>query len=570
MTSRSAVSPWLSPLVVSTLGLLSLGSCVSEPASETSDPASSVVAQHRHGQVTVLDLDRYLAEKASDWRWQGLADQEQWIGLIERVAVEQILEAEPLEDRAAHSPGLERQTRDLKRRVATELVLEDEAPPDPIHRADLEAYFETRRAELEMDERRRVYHIFKRYGADRDPEPIRSELQALAQRAEAGESFALLAREHSDSESRHQDGLLGLVSPGRFSSDFDSVVFALAEGTVSEPIFTGDGGHLFYVADVLPERRLELEDVGPLLSQELGRLRHRERLCTVARRLLMEREIEPLPRELFEQLMELDRPPTILFRFGDYDFSFEEFHQLTSTLTRDRRGLGEPVDLLEEIYCSEVLLQEGLGDRQLPKERISEEERKLRIEQDLQARLLAFVAEDDERLRVHYRRHRDRFSRPVQVSLTRLRIPAGQVDSAMMSRLEGAVTALDAGERRLEDLAGEVQGAVVDVLADRNLVQLQVDDPRSVPLAFALQPGEHSPPFSSRTGWVAILRLDSRRDAEPLDFAQARARVVDDLLATQGPALYDEWSRRLLDDHGLTIRHTELDRAKRLLARLPV
>ncbi|MEM8933815.1 MAG: peptidylprolyl isomerase, partial [Acidobacteriota bacterium] len=419
-----------------------------------------------------------------------------------------------------------------------------------------------------------VLHIFKRYDAGRDRQAIRDQLRALAQRVEAGESFELLAREHSDSESRHQDGVLGLIRPGQFSDDFDSVVFALDEGAVSTPIFTTDGGHLFHVTDILPERRLELADVGPLLSRELVRLRHRERLCDVARRLLDERRIEGLDRAFFEQLMEAERPPTILFRFGDYELTLDEFQALTAPLDRDRRDLSEPVDLLEEIYCSEVLLQEGFGDRPLPADRLADEERQLRIEQEIQARLRTFVNADDESLQTHHRRHQGRFSRPVRVSLTRLRIPVERVDSDMMGRLEAAVATLDRGATRLEDMAEELPEAVIDQLAERNLRQLQTDDPRAVPMAFALQPGEHSPPFSSHLissakGWISIVRLDARRDAEPIAFAEARPRVVDDVLATQGPALYAEWSRQLLDDNALTVRSTELDRAKRLLARLP-
>ena len=573
------VSARLVPRLASTglaLACLALVGCFPESGdrslgteeSALSAESGRVVAEHRHGEVTVADMDRYLVEKAADWKWQGLADESQWVSLIERVAVEQILEA----DAAASSSGRgvgENRRRDLERRVAVELILADEEPLPPLEWADLEAYFETRREALEVDERRRVFHIFKRYGAERDAEPIRRELERLAERFAAGESFALLAAEASDSESRHQEGLLGLVSPGQFSGDFDSVVFSLEEGGVSEPIFTADGGHLFHVADVLPERRLTVQDVAPMLLRELTRRRHLDRLCGLARGLLEERDVEPLPREYFEALMAEQRPPVIMFRYGDFELSFQEFRRLTDELGRERLSLDEPVDILEEIYCSEVLWQEGLGDRELPAERLAEARRALWVEAETRARLRAFVSADEQRLRDHHQRHQGRFSRPVEVSLTRLRIPVSKVDSPLMGRLEAAVAGLDGGEQRLEDLARGLDGAVIDTLKNRTLAQMQAQDPRSVPMAFALQPGGHSPPFTSPDGRLSMLRLDSRRDAEPLDFDQARARVVEDLLATQGPALYEEWSRRLLDDNTLSIRSTELDQAKRLLARLP-
>ncbi|MEM8932734.1 MAG: hypothetical protein AAGE94_16235, partial [Acidobacteriota bacterium] len=154
----------LSLLGLGAVTLSLLGACTgaSDHSDDSrSDLASVVVAEHRHGRVTVHDLDRYLGDKATDWRWQGLADEPEWVRLIERVAVEQILDAEPIAEQ--RTADLERQTRDLRRRVAVSLVMADEPPPDPIRRADLEAYFETRREDLELDERRRVLHIFKRY-----------------------------------------------------------------------------------------------------------------------------------------------------------------------------------------------------------------------------------------------------------------------------------------------------------------------------------------------------------------------------------------------------------------------
>jgi hypothetical protein len=74
---------------------------------------------------------------------------------------------------------------------------------------------------------------------------------------EAGESFAELAREHSqDPRSAPQGGDLGFIGPGDMAAPLDSAARALDPGQVSEPVRSRIGHHLIR----LDERRTPTRD----------------------------------------------------------------------------------------------------------------------------------------------------------------------------------------------------------------------------------------------------------------------------------------------------------------------
>ncbi len=64
------------------------------------------------------------------------------------------------------------------------------------------------------------------------------------ERARAGEDFAALAREFSDSAERNNGGLLGLRSTQRYPDLFVSAVSALPVGAITEPLRSGAGFHI--------------------------------------------------------------------------------------------------------------------------------------------------------------------------------------------------------------------------------------------------------------------------------------------------------------------------------------
>ncbi|WP_028300072.1 SurA N-terminal domain-containing protein [Oceanospirillum beijerinckii] len=80
---------------------------------------------------------------------------------------------------------------------------------------------------------------------DRTEAEAIEQLNQIKARIDAGESFADLAKEVSeDIGSSNLGGELGLVEAGAFDNDFESALFALEQGQVSEPVVTDFGVHL--------------------------------------------------------------------------------------------------------------------------------------------------------------------------------------------------------------------------------------------------------------------------------------------------------------------------------------
>ena len=122
--------------------------------------------------------------------------------------------------------------------------------------------------------------------------PLAAKAQRAFERAKAGEDFALLARELSDSADRASGGQLGLRTADRYPSLFVEATQNLAIGGVAAPVRSGAGFHVLKVLDkrqqglaslVVPQTRARhiLLRTGAQLTQSAAR----ERLSELRKRI---------------------------------------------------------------------------------------------------------------------------------------------------------------------------------------------------------------------------------------------------------------------------------------------
>lgn len=112
----------------------------------------------------------------------------------------------------------------------------------------------------------------------------RNILEGLRTRLEHGESFAELARRHSEDASAPQGGDLGWLNPGETVPAFEQAMDALRDGEISQPVQSPFGWHLIQV-----EAR-QTKD----MENEFRRMQ--------ARREIMERRIGPAYEDWLDQL----------------------------------------------------------------------------------------------------------------------------------------------------------------------------------------------------------------------------------------------------------------------------
>ncbi|MFA5684198.1 MAG: SurA N-terminal domain-containing protein [Lysobacteraceae bacterium] len=133
--------------------------------------------------------------------------------------------------------------------------------------------YEEQRNRFVEPEQRLASHILIKTAANADADAQRAaqdRAQALVEQARAEDAdFAALAREHSeDPGSRATGGDLGWLEPGITDPAFETALFALQAGAVSDPVKSSDGWHVILLREVRAEKGKSFEDVRAELERE--------------------------------------------------------------------------------------------------------------------------------------------------------------------------------------------------------------------------------------------------------------------------------------------------------------
>jgi peptidyl-prolyl cis-trans isomerase C len=155
----------------------------------------------------------------------------------------------------------------------TDRVKIDEADARKAHEADRERFA--------AEEQVHCAQIVLLVSADApidEREAARTELESIRQRVLAGESFADLAREHSQSPFAANGGDMGFVSRGRMRPEFDAAVFATPVGEVTPVFATAYGFNLVQVLDRRAAALPTFAEVKASLMMHLTRQRKRDLL----------------------------------------------------------------------------------------------------------------------------------------------------------------------------------------------------------------------------------------------------------------------------------------------------
>ena len=128
------------------------------------------------------------------------------------------------------------------------------------------------------------------------------EDEATARRAveqiESGVEFSHVAKRLGAAGKGAVGSLQGVVSRSEVPPVYEPVIFALAEGEVSEVVRAEYGYHVFQVVERLPERRLTLEEATPEIRRELERLATERALGSLVKRAAERYNIEVHERNL--------------------------------------------------------------------------------------------------------------------------------------------------------------------------------------------------------------------------------------------------------------------------------
>ena len=149
-----------------------------------------------------------------------------------------------------------------------EVSRSDVAANISVSEQDLLEYYELNSDRYLQDEQRQARHILIPFGDDE--EAAKATAAALFERAQAGESFEELAREHSqDGGTAPNGGDLGVLTRTQLPGELGGTIFSMGEGEIVGPIKTDFGYHVVRLDRILERGPLPLEQVRGELTTEL-------------------------------------------------------------------------------------------------------------------------------------------------------------------------------------------------------------------------------------------------------------------------------------------------------------
>ena len=138
--------------------------------------------------------------------------------------------------------------------------------------AAIEAFYNGNLEQMAVPERVHARHILVKFEAGNDASRAAAEkkLADLEAQVEAGESFALLAIEHSEGPSGQKGGDLGYFERGQMVKEFDDAAFAAEPGSIVGPVETQFGLHLIKVEEHTAPSTVPLAEVEPKIREYLA------------------------------------------------------------------------------------------------------------------------------------------------------------------------------------------------------------------------------------------------------------------------------------------------------------
>ncbi len=151
-----------------------------------------------------------------------------------------------------------------------ELSLENIKQGIQVPEQDVYARYEANRASYTTPEIRSASHILIKAETDDQSASALEKISALRERIIAGENFADLAREYSEDPGSAADGgNLGDIEPGVMVPSFESALFSMQPGELSEPVKTQFGWHLIKLNSVKGGETQSFESLRDKLEDEI-------------------------------------------------------------------------------------------------------------------------------------------------------------------------------------------------------------------------------------------------------------------------------------------------------------
>jgi parvulin-like peptidyl-prolyl isomerase len=509
--------------------------------------ADDVLVRWQGGEISRAEFDDFVltlpAKKHAPKDDQTVAEWRK--KLLEGLVARQLLIAEA-ESMVSSHPELQASLKvEELTRLADSLAARFAAGLPPISDEEIRDHYEENRETYDRGDLLNIRHIYLRF-FDSDSEDARAakvtKMESLRTRAVAGESFASLAREYSESENAKDGGVIHMFGRGYSFEAFEDAAFALDEGEIS-PVFTSKRGvHLIQLETRYPGRTKSLEETTAAIRAKLKR----QRLHNEVERIDVElSETYPAEIDLAPLREPAVDPATTIIRVGDEKLTVGEFQTVQANWQSLLRN--ETLDATIEDYVRRMRFALEARARGFDSQPGVIERIRMSCDSILHGWLVerkmkeAAASIDVDELRTFFEDHPDLFDSPRRIRASRIFLKC-EPDELYQTFLEA-----EALVRRIR--AGESFAELAREHSDGPLAQaggqLPLLGPQGVrrqgkeffETVATLDVGEVSDPVRCPhvvlapgvarefVGGILIARVDEIEEARPLEFAEAEDAV---------------------------------------------
>ena len=485
---------YLWPVIITLLVGFGCSSDDSQVPTESTVP--DPVAHYDGGQLSFAEVERRMSTART--RACRLARQRQGDGAVdalipcyreiaERLAIERTILAE--------TPDLQKAIEGLGERY---YELRQRAFLNPYYRrllADIEvsdeevaAYFEANRERYRRAKTLTLWNIYRRHQDPAKAEETLEFLGRLKERFLAGETFAALAREHSQSETRLRDGLVGSIAEGRLPARLEKIAFALADGEVSDPVLVSDGAILLHVRHAVEGGSASLEQVQQRIRQELRGQRQQERIQERIVGRQLPADVTVLSPEELIAALDSDDADRVVFEIGHVRITVAQFRQQARLASSEEAASleEEARQALLDIYQAQVTRQKLFLElldsaeaslREEAEEQLEADGGSALVDEQLRTEVWQLIDSDPALLRLFYDDNRPHYQSPLRFKLHTLDLPVDKDVPKQLEQLEQLREALMRGELEPAAAAARMGGSfrALDWVAFDDLAELLPD-----------------------------------------------------------------------------------------------
>ena len=526
-----------------------------------SDIEPGVVALFGVEQITSTELDAYLLSLPPERRVPKNETTEELITERLREMALQRLFVELKDDSPLDlQEKISRQQEETRRSLATELFLNQELEQIELPtEAILRGIYDETVGDYEKSHRRLVRHIYRRATEETSLVFLVRELQSIQDRALAGESFSELAKQYSDSQSRHTSGNLGWLTEKDLLPQLAEVIFSLPFGVPSEPLVATNGVHLFLVEDEQEASVTPFDDVKAPIARDFM-VRERDKAIEEA-----VADLPPLSdcwladASEVESLVVGGQESKAIFRCPGYEVRGEDLSRLGRLSADGPWGRGPAavlrmIEHRERIY-NDCLTRECLETDEV-RNQVSRIENQIIASLVRQHRIVSRV--DRSALVAYFEAHEKRFSTRLQLQVVKLEIPRsdGLDPNDVMAVLEGFSERTDIDRSDLATLAQRYGGRTIES-GWLGFSDLDAVFPGAIGPIMKLLPGEASSPLVVEDRFH-LLMISDRREPQLQTFEEVRDSVVSSYISSHLQELNASLELELLEEALFQIAEDEV------------